>query len=83
MKPSKAQAQANQAEWENPDNWSSIYFSKNDSRIWVPKRNPKHGATINFGSRAGSRWIYYLFVLFFVLGGFFGAVIAFVIMAVY
>ena len=80
MKVSKIQKEINQAEWKNPDNWSTIYFSKKDSRTWVPKRNPKHGNTINFGSRTGSRWIYYLYLLFFVLGGFFGAVIAFVIM---
>lgn len=80
MKMSKAQEEINQAEWENPDNWSTIYFSKKDSRACVPKRNPKHGWTINFGSRAGSRWIYYFFLLFMALGGLFGAVITNIIM---
>ena len=35
------QQQINQAEWEDPGNWSDrflgIYFSKRDTRIWVPK----------------------------------------------
>jgi uncharacterized membrane protein len=77
MNYNKTQDEINQTEWENPDNWSSIYFSKKDIRTWVPKPNPKHGDTINFGSRAGARWIYYLFLFFFVLGGFFGALIAY------
>jgi len=50
MKISNIQEEINQAEWENPDNWSTIYFSKKDSGTWVPKRNPKHGWTINFAS---------------------------------
>jgi len=69
----------NRAEWGNPDNWSTIYFSKKDSRTWVPKKNPRHGSTINFGSSSGARWIYYLFGFFLMLGVFFGALIAFVI----
>jgi len=28
MKDHEAQDKINQEEWENPDNWSSIYFSK-------------------------------------------------------
>jgi len=66
----KTQSEINQSEWENSDNWSSIYFSKKDSRTWVPKRNPKHGWTINFGSSSGSKWIYYFFIMFFLLGSF-------------
>ena len=58
----------NKAEWENSDNWSSIYFSKKDSRTWVAKKNPKHGWTINFGSSSGAKWIYYLLAMFFLLG---------------
>ena len=37
------QDETNQAEWANPDNWTTIYFSKKDSRTWVPKQNPRHG----------------------------------------
>ena len=37
------QKEMNQTEWENPDNWTgprwlSIYFSKKDSRCFVPKQ---------------------------------------------
>lgn len=58
----------NKAEWEDPNNWSTIYFSKRDSRSSVPKKNPKHGWTINFAHPKGARWIYYLMLLFFALG---------------
>ncbi len=58
----------NRAEWEDPENWSTIYFSKLDSRPSVPKRNPKHGWTIYFGHPKGARWIYYLMLFFFALG---------------
>ncbi len=48
------QSQINQAEWENPANWSDsvvgIYFSKRDSRVWVPKRIPSFGWTLNLGN---------------------------------
>lgn len=71
------QHETNQVEWENPDHWTTIYFSKNDSRSMVPKRNPKHGWTINFGHPRGARWIYYLFMLFFVLGCLIGSVFTF------
>jgi len=71
----KTKDEINQAEWDNLDNWTTIYFSKKDSRSWVPKKNPRHGWTINFGSTAGARWIYYLFILFLLLGTLFGAVI--------
>ena len=80
MKDNRTQDEINQAEWENPDNWSTIYFSKKDSRTWVPKKNPKHGSTVNFGSPSGSLWIYYFFGFFLLLGGFFGAIIAYVVM---
>ena len=68
MESKKSQDKINIAEWGNSENWSSLYFSKKDSRIFVPKRNPKQGWTINFGSSSGSRWIYCLFGIFFLLG---------------
>ena len=75
----RTQDEINQAEWENLNNWSTIYFSKRDSRTWVPKRNPKQGWTINFGDSSGARWIYYIFAMFFllgcILGVFFGSLI--------
>lgn len=38
------QKEINRAEWSNPDNWSvGFYFSKKDSRTWVPKSIPWMG----------------------------------------
>lgn len=56
------QEEINQAEWENPDNWSgpkwiAFYFSKRDTRTWVPKRIPAMGWTINLGTHAGVYWL--------------------------
>ena len=48
----------NQVEWSNPDNWScGFYFSKRDSRIWVPKPIPWMGWTLNIGTRGGAWWL--------------------------
>lgn len=37
-------------DWDNPDNWKwgAIYYNKNDKRLFVPKRNPNMGVTLNF-----------------------------------
>lgn len=56
------QDETNDAEWQNPDNWSgpdfpAVYFSKKDSRIWVPKKNPRAGWTINLAHDAGAKWL--------------------------
>lgn len=55
------QDQINEAEWGNPANWSDsvvgVYFSKRDSRVWVPKRVPAWGWTINLGHPAGAWWL--------------------------
>jgi uncharacterized membrane protein len=44
-------------EWKNPDNWHGgilgIYYSKKDSRSWVPKKIPWMGWTINFAQSSG------------------------------
>jgi len=55
MEENRTQNEKNQTEWQNPDNWTTIYFSKKDARTWVPKKNPKQGSTINFGSPSGAR----------------------------
>ncbi len=57
------QDQINQAEWLNQDNWSgpkllSVYFSKKDSRTWVPKQIPALGWTVNLGKPAGVFWLF-------------------------
>jgi uncharacterized membrane protein len=52
----------NQAEWENPENWSAgsnvlcVYFSRKDTRVWVPKRRPWMGWTLNVGRSGGVAW---------------------------
>ncbi|MGI9455150.1 MAG: hypothetical protein ACR2NU_01225 [Aeoliella sp.] len=56
------QSEVNLAEWEDPANWSgpqllSDYFSKRDSRVWVPKQLLRAGWTINFGQPAGMAWL--------------------------
>ena len=52
------QKEINQAEWVNPHNWSvGFYFSKKDSRTWVPKSVPWMGWTVNLGTPAGACWM--------------------------
>ena len=43
------------AEWQDPTNWrwGAFYFSRRDSRAFVPKRHPQLGVTINFARPAG------------------------------
>lgn len=56
------QQEIDRTEWENPSNWGgpdwmAIYFSKKDSRTWVPKRMPWMGWTLNLGRSAGVYWL--------------------------
>jgi len=55
------QREINEAEWKNPENWSGsfggFYFSKKDTRTWVPKSIPWMGWTLNLGKPAGARWL--------------------------
>lgn len=57
------QEEINQAEWENPDNWTSgskwlcVYFSHRDSRTWVPKRLSWMGSTLNLAKPGGVGWL--------------------------
>ena len=55
------QDEINQTEWKNDANWGgprwgSIYFSKRDTRVWVPKRMPWLGWTVNLAHNAGVYW---------------------------
>jgi uncharacterized membrane protein len=55
----KYQDEINQSEWDNPENWSGpgwreFYFSKKDSRTWVPKSIPALGWTVNLAKSAGA-----------------------------
>ena len=57
-----SQDELNQQEWDNPDNWGGtswleFYFSKNDSRTWVPKKNPLLGKTLNLAKPESAYWI--------------------------
>lgn len=51
----------NLREWENLENWShpvyGLYFSKRDTRIWVPKRVPSFGWTLNLAHPASFWWM--------------------------
>ena len=52
----------NETEWKDASNWTgpqwlSVYFSKRDSRVWVPKQIPALGWTLNLGQRAGVFWM--------------------------
>ncbi len=52
------QREINQREWENSENWSvGVYFSKKDTRTWVPKSIPWTGWTLNLATTAGALWL--------------------------
>ncbi len=57
------QEEVNESEWNNPDNWSGgLYFSKKDTRIWVPKQIRSLGWTINIGQKKGASCMMRLFL---------------------
>jgi uncharacterized membrane protein len=61
-----SQVEIDDAEWENPANWhAGFYFSRRDSRSFVPKRRQAIGATVNFARPAG--YLYLLGILGFVV----------------
>jgi uncharacterized membrane protein len=45
----------NESEWHNAANWwwGILYHSQLDDRIWVPKRSPSFGLTINLARPFG------------------------------
>jgi uncharacterized membrane protein len=51
------QREINEAEWRDPKNWHGgwlgLYKSERDTRVWVPKPNPRMGMTVNFAHRSG------------------------------
>jgi uncharacterized membrane protein len=51
----------NREEQANPANWGDgpwgFYFSKRDSRLWVPKRGEPTSWTFNFGHRNAAPWL--------------------------
>jgi uncharacterized membrane protein len=53
------QDSVNEQEWANAENWNSaigLYFSKRDTRVWVPKRERELGWTLNLARGAGAAW---------------------------
>lgn len=48
-----AQAQVDEAEYNNPANWKCFFYhSRRDSRVWVPKKFG-YGWTVNFATTGG------------------------------
>ena len=62
------QEEINELEWKNPENWAGdiwfgVYFSKQDSRAFVPKReHPELGWTFNLGNPQGVKFLYSILV---------------------
>jgi uncharacterized membrane protein len=52
------QDEINDVEWARRDNWHARWFysSSRDSRVWVRKRNPEFGWTLNLAHLAGRIW---------------------------
>ena len=52
-------------EWNRPENWHGgmlgIYHAPRDPRVWVPKRIPAMGWTLNFAHRRA--WVWLLIIL--------------------
>ena len=76
MNDNMAQDEINQAEWEDRTNWKgprwlSSYYSKNDSRKWVPKQIQGMGWTLNGARIEHNPWLITLLALFilFCVGG--------------
>jgi len=66
--PLEGQAAINKAEWQDPKNWTgprwlSLYFSKRDCRVWVPKQIPAMGWTVNLGHPKGLAVLLALIIL--------------------
>lgn len=63
------QQEINHAEWKKDENWTkdskllAVYFSHTDTRVWVPKRIPAMGWTLNLAKRAGVAWFIGLLLL--------------------
>ncbi len=59
------QKEINEKEWANPKSckWYLIYYSKKDTRIWVPKKPRWCGWTLNFARKKS-----YLYLALLILG---------------
>ena len=38
--------------------WGMFYVNKQDPRVWLPKRNPVMGWTLNFAHRSSYWWLF-------------------------
>ncbi|RUO30832.1 hypothetical protein CWE12_06230 [Aliidiomarina sedimenti] len=68
-----SQEEINQNEWKRSENWSrprwlGLYFSKKDTRSWVPKQVPALGWTLNLGQPKGALWAVTLVVAAILIG---------------
>lgn len=48
-------------EWERDENWYGgflgVYHAPRDPRVWVPRRPPRLGWTVNLARRASWLWL--------------------------
>ncbi|MEY4595050.1 MAG: hypothetical protein RIQ47_1460 [Bacteroidota bacterium] len=47
--------------WHSDDanwKWGVFYVNKEDPRVWLPKRNPVMGWTLNFAHRSSYWWLF-------------------------
>jgi hypothetical protein len=56
------QQEINHTEWLSPDNWGgpkalAVYFSKKDTRVWIPQHKPSIGYTLNLAHKGGVLWL--------------------------
>jgi uncharacterized membrane protein len=60
--------------WSDPNNWKwgIFYFNPNDERLFVPKKNPSFGATLNFANPRS--YILFIPLMFFILFVIFAAI---------
>ncbi|MBT4192932.1 MAG: hypothetical protein HOB14_21075 [Gammaproteobacteria bacterium] len=59
------QQDINENEWASTNNWRYLifYYSKKDSRVWVPKKQKWRGWTLNLAKRQGVLWMFCLLIL--------------------
>jgi uncharacterized membrane protein len=60
--------------WRDPNNWKwgIFYFNPNDERLFVPKKIPAFGATLNFANPRS--YILFIPLMFFILFVIFAAI---------
>ena len=57
-----------EAEWKNPSNWHWWHYAASrDPRIWVRKRDPRFGWTLNFAYPLSWVWLACILSLIFLM----------------